>query len=304
VRFPILPSLLSALFALALSQPLTAAETRVYKKAGDRELKLSIVKPPDWKPADRRPALVFFHGGGWVGGGPTQFTRQAEHLAARGMVCIQVEYRLLPRQGKEPPLVCIQDAKSAMRWVRAHAAELGADPARIGAGGGSAGGHLAAFVGMVGGLDDPQDDLRVSPRADALVLFNPVFDNGPDQGWGTALVGERYREFSPAHNISADDPPAIVFLGTQDKLIPVAVARRFQEGMARATAQATQEAEKAADAIRKQASAALELVAAEIPTRPGPEPLRDRCRPYLRGHAAASLVGLVVIGSGVCQRAA
>lgn len=234
VRFPILPSLLSALFALALSQPLTAAETRVYKKAGDRELKLSIVKPPDWKPADRRPALVFFHGGGWVGGGPTQFTRQAEHLAARGMVCIQVEYRLLPRQGKEPPLVCIQDAKSAMRWVRAHAAELGADPARIGAGGGSAGGHLAAFVGMVGGLDDPQDDLRVSPRADALVLFNPVFDNGPDQGWGTALVGERYREFSPAHNISADDPPAIVFLGTQDKLIPVAVARRFQEGMARA----------------------------------------------------------------------
>ena len=71
----------------------------------------------------------------------------------------------------------------------------------------------------------------MSPKADALVLFNPVFDNGPDDGWGQARVGDRYREFSPAHNISPDDPPAIVFLGTQDKLIPVGVVERFQAGM-------------------------------------------------------------------------
>ena len=221
------------------SSPLQSADdavpiTHVYKKVADRELKLSIVNPPDWKATDQRPALVFFHGGGWVGGGPIQFTKHSEYLATRGMVCIQVQYRLLSSKDQEPPLVCVQDAKSAMRWVRSRAAELGIDPKRIGAAGGSAGGHLAAFVGMVEGLDDPQDDLKVSPKANALVLFNPVFDNGPDQGWGTARVGGRYKEFSPAHNVSSDDPPAIIFLGTQDKLIPVAVVERFKMNMEKA----------------------------------------------------------------------
>lgn len=208
-----------------------APRSAVYKRVDDRSLQLTIVNPPDWKASDRRPALVFFHGGGWTGGTPKQFSRHSEYLATRGMICLQVEYRLLDKQSKDPPLVCVQDAKSAMRWVRSHAEELGIDPHRIGAGGGSAGGHLAAFVGMVEGLDDPHDDLGVSPRADALVLFNPVFDNGPDGGWGTARVGERFQEFSPAHNVSKDDPPAIVFQGTEDKLIPVRVVERFQQNM-------------------------------------------------------------------------
>ena len=224
------------LFLFLLTLTLSAGEpiTRIYKRVGDRELKLSIVNPPDWKNSDQRPAMVFFHGGGWVGGGPTQFTQHSEYLATRGMVCIQVEYRLIKKGDSGPPIDCVHDAKSAMRWVRSHAVELGIDPNRIGAGGGSAGGHLAAFVGMVEGLDDPQDGVKISPRANALALFNPVFDNGPDQGWGYARVGERFKEFSPAHNISADDPPAIIFLGTQDKLIPVAVVERFKANMEKA----------------------------------------------------------------------
>ncbi|SKA88509.1 Acetyl esterase/lipase [Prosthecobacter debontii] len=206
--------------------------THVYKHVEGRDLKLTIVNPPDWRAEAKLPAMVFFHGGGWVGGTPTQFTQHSDYLSTRGLVCIQVEYRLLKGQPSEtPPLVCVQDAKSAMRWVRGHAAELGIDPHRIGAGGGSAGGHLAAFVGMVEGKDDPQDNLDISPKANALVLFNPVFDNGPDQGWGYARVKSQYREFSPAHNITADDPPAIIFLGTQDKLIPVSVVERFKSGM-------------------------------------------------------------------------
>lgn len=203
----------------------------VYKRVGSRELKLHVVSPPDATPTDRRPALVFFHGGGWTGGTPAQFNTQSTYLASRGLVCVQVEYRLLDKSDKAPPLVCVQDARSAMRWVRAHAAELGIDPARIGAGGGSAGGHLAAFVGMVEGGDDPVDDLKISPRAAALVLFNPVFDNGTEGGWAQARVGARVKEFSPAHNVSADDPPAIVFLGRDDKLIPVAIVERFQAAM-------------------------------------------------------------------------
>lgn len=202
----------------------------VYKTVGDRELKLYVVEPAT-RGEGLRPAAVFFHGGGWVGGGPKQFNNLCEHLAARGMVAIQVEYRLLDGKTNDPPTKCVSDAKSAMRWVRAHAEELQVDSKRIAAGGGSAGGHLAAFVGMVDGQDDPQDDLKVSAKANALLLFNPVYDNGPDQGWGRARVGDRYQEFSPAHNITSDDPPAIVFLGTKDKLIPVAVAERFQKKM-------------------------------------------------------------------------
>src|SRR5690606_21290442 len=151
--------------------------TIVYKTVGDRELKLAIEKPADWKASDQRPAIVFFFGGGWVGGSPGQCQRQSEYFATRGMVGIRVDYRTIPKADKGPPIVCCADAKSAMRYVRSHAKELGIDPQRIAAAGGSAGGHLAAFVGMVAGQDDPQDDLKVSPRADALVLFNPVFDN-------------------------------------------------------------------------------------------------------------------------------
>ena len=216
--------------ALLLNPLLHGAETVIFKKVEGRELKLLIEKPADWKATDHRPAIVFYFGGGWVGGTPEQFRKQSEYLATRGMVGIRVEYRTIPKGDKGPPTICCADAKSAMRYVRAHAVELGVDPARIAAAGGSAGGHLAAFTGLVDGLDDPQDDLKVSCKPNALVLFNPVFNNGPGQ-WGHERVGDRFMEFSPAHRITKDAPPAIVFLGDQDKLIPVTVLRDFEAGM-------------------------------------------------------------------------
>ncbi|MEI8042941.1 MAG: sulfatase-like hydrolase/transferase, partial [Verrucomicrobiota bacterium] len=177
-------------------------EARVYKTVGNRGLKLFVVKPDGWKVTDQRPGLVLFHGGGWIGGSPAQLNPQAEYLASRGMVCALVQYRFVKKPAATPT-VCIQDAKSAMRWVRSHAAELGINPQRIGAAGGSAGGHLAAFTGMVDGLDDPSDDLTVSARPAATVLFNPVFNNGPGQ-YGHDRVGDRFKEFSPAHNITSN----------------------------------------------------------------------------------------------------
>jgi len=202
-----------------------------YKKAGDRELKLYIVNPPNWKLTDKRPAIVWFHGGGWVKGGPNQFSNQSKYLAERGLICIQVEYRLLPQKVKEPPLMCVQDAKSAMRWVRSHASELGIDPERIAAGGGSAGGHLAAVCGVIDGLDDPNDDLTISAKPQAMLLFNPVLDTGPKTAWGRNLMGDRAEEFSPAHQVKSKAPPAIILLGTADKLIPVATAEKFKAAM-------------------------------------------------------------------------
>jgi acetyl esterase len=208
-----------------------AGEPSVYKTPEGRSLRLWVVKPKDWKESDRRPAAVFFHGGGWTGGRPGQFDTQARYLASRGMVCTLVEYRLLSKgESSTPPVVCCQDAKSAMRWVRSHAGELGIDASRIAGCGGSAGGHLAAFTGMVEGMDDTADDASISARPNSLILFNPVIDNGPD-GWANARVKDRYKEFSPAHNVSKGDPPTIVFLGSKDRLIPVKTIEDFQTSL-------------------------------------------------------------------------
>lgn len=216
---------------IGIAQSDSTTEKLTYKKLGDRELSIIVSKPEDWTSDDVRPAAVFFHGGGWVGGKPGQFDQHCQHLTGRGMVCFQVEYRLLPKKEKQvTPARCIHDAKSAMRFVRSRASEFGIDPNRIASGGGSAGGHLACFVGTTEGVDDPNDDTTVSAKSNAMLLFNPVYNNGPG-GWGTARVGKRFQEFSPAHNISNDDPPSIVFLGTNDKLIPIATAQAFQNEM-------------------------------------------------------------------------
>jgi acetyl esterase len=206
------------------------SETLIYKTVGDQSLKMLVDKPADWQAGDKRPAIVFFFGGGWVGGSVSQFQRHSAYLASRGMVGIRVDYRVIPKDDAGPPVMCVADAKSAMRYVHSHASELGVDPERIAAGGGSAGGHLAAFTVMVGGLDDPQDDVKTPCKPDALVLFNPVFDNGPGQ-WGHERVGDRFREFSPAHNITKGAPPTIVFLGDNDELIPVKVINDYEEKM-------------------------------------------------------------------------
>lgn len=205
-------------------------ETRVYKQTPAGPLSLAIVWPDAWKAADRRPAIVFFHGGGWVGGPEGQFNEQSQYFASRGLVCIQAAYRLLPAKTTVPPDVCIHDARSALRWVRAHASDLGIDPQRIAAGGGSAGGHLAAHLGLAEGMDDPADDRAISAKANALILFNPVLDNRPGN-YGAERVGERLAELSPAHSVSPDDPPAIVFLGTRDQLIPVNTLEDFRDKM-------------------------------------------------------------------------
>lgn len=210
-----------------------ASEALVYKKVDGQELKLLVDKPEGWTAADKRPAIVFFFGGGWVSGTTKQFERHSAYFASRGMVGVRVEYRTIAKGDKGPPLLSCADAKSAFRHVRAHAAGLGIDPERIAGSGGSAGGHLAAFAALVDGLDDPQDDLKVSCKPDALVLFNPVFNNGPGE-WGHERVGKRYLEFSPAHHVKKGVPPAIVFLGEKDDLIPVKVAKDFEKDMKKA----------------------------------------------------------------------
>ena len=202
---------------------------KIYKKVGGHELKLHIFNPDGHKAGDQRPAIVFFFGGGWNGGSPTQFYPQSEYLASRGMVAISAEYRVKNRH-KTSPLECVKDGNSAICWVRAHAGELGIDPKKIAAGGGSAGGHVAAAIGTTKGIVEEGEDPTVSSRPDALVLFNPVFDNGP-KGYGHDRVKAYWKKISPFHNLDKTTPPTIVFLGTKDKLIPVATGEKYRDTM-------------------------------------------------------------------------
>lgn len=211
------------------SPPVPLGTPHVYKKLLGRDLRIYVQTPEGWTAADRRPAIVLFHGGGWTKGTPAVLNDQAAHCSSLGLVTCLAEYRLLTEPAATPE-VCISDAKSALRWVRAHAAELGINPDRIAAGGGSAGAHLAASTTLLGGFDDPDDSLSVSPKPQALVLLNPVIDNGPD-GFGYARVKDRYREFSPAHNVTAGVPPTLILSGTADTTARPGLLEKFTADM-------------------------------------------------------------------------
>jgi len=201
----------------------------LYKQVDSVSLCLHIDYPLGYNPSLSYPAMVFFFGGGWNGGTTGQFEPQAKYFASRGMVCFRADYRVKSRHGTTP-FESLKDAKSAMRYLRTHARELGVDPEKIVASGGSAGGHLAAATAVIEGFNEEGEDLSVSCVPNALVLFNPVFDNGPG-GYGYERIGDRYKDFSPLHNLRAGMPPAVVFLGTEDRLIPVETARYFQTVM-------------------------------------------------------------------------
>jgi acetyl esterase/lipase len=208
--------------------------TKVYKTIGWTKLKLYIYQPSEHNDQEQLPSVVFFHGGGWGGGHAWQFVPQCKYLAERGIVAISVEYRVRKRQGVTP-FECVADAKSAIRWVRVHANELGIDKDRIAAGGGSAGGHLAACTALIKGLDEIDDDLNISSVPNALVLFNPVLDV-PEilhilpKKIIKAFEG-RETEISPIHHIVVGAPPTIIFHGTADDNVPFHQTTRFCEEM-------------------------------------------------------------------------
>jgi len=195
------------------------------------DLHLEVFLPKGHRPTHKRPAIVFFFGGGWVGGSTSQFYPHADYLASRGMVAMAAEYRVAKRHGTSPR-ECVADGKSAVRYLRRHADDLGIDAHRVAAGGGSAGGHVAAATATVTAFDEPGEDSSVSAVPDALVLFNPVYDNGP-KGYGHDRVKAYWQKISPLHNLHKGVPPTIVFLGTRDKLIPVTTAKTFQAAMRR-----------------------------------------------------------------------
>jgi len=189
------------------------------KPAEGKALHLHVFKPE--KTAKSRPCVVFFFGGGWVGGSPSQFYAHANELKKHGVLAISAEYRT-KKSHKTTPQDAVRDAKAAIQWVRGNAEKLGVDPNKIVASGGSAGGHLAACAGVIKGFDEGD----VSSVPNAMVLFNPVIDTTA-KGYGAKKVGDKPEHLSPCHHVRKGLPPTILFHGTKDKVVPFENVERF-----------------------------------------------------------------------------
>lgn len=254
IRFGIV---LAMALSLSYGSPLQAANRRaarpapkslpgsrsvIYKTIDDVELPIHIFEPDGHQPSDKRPAIVFFFGGGWASGSPAQFQYHCQYLASRGMVAMTAEYRVSSRHSVKAAS-CVADAKSAIRWVRLNAEKLGVDPRRIASGGGSAGGHLAAAVGTIDEFDEPGEDSAISSVPNAMMLFNPALVLAPIRdfsggNWDRLAdfqkrMGVEPERISPFHHVHPGQPPTIIFHGTDDKTVPYVTAELFTRKMNR-----------------------------------------------------------------------
>ncbi len=219
------------------------SDTVVYKQVDDVSLRMWLFNPADHDPrTDTRPAVVFFFGGGWRAGTPAQFKTHCRYLASRGIIAATADYRVATRHAVKAD-ACVEDAKSAVRWLRQHASTLGIDPDRICAGGGSAGGHIASCTALIQGLDSDREDKTISSVPNALALFNPAVMLSRLGGFGLAGIpaekvadiatrtGVPAVQISPIHHVRANMPPTIIFHGMADTTVPYATAGEFSRRM-------------------------------------------------------------------------
>ena len=214
-----------------------------YARDGDHPLLLDVYLPEEPAPAGPRPAIVQVHGGAWIAGSRSeQGIPLLNHLARHGWVGFNIDYRLSPRATFPDHVV---DVKRAIAWVRAHAAEYGADPDFVCLTGGSAGGHLCALAALTPGDPEFQPGFEDADTAvAAAVPFYGLYDlTDPEGIYYPELVEwvlerhvfkarlddepERYRAASPVHRVHAEAPPFLILHGERDTLVPVADARRF-----------------------------------------------------------------------------
>jgi acetyl esterase/lipase len=209
-----------------------------YGRAGDYALKLDLYKPVRLsRPA---PALLFIHGGAWKGGNKDVYRPYATRYAAKGYVAACIAYRL---SGRAPFPAAVQDAKCAVRWMRANAAKYGLDPNNICVLGGSAGGHLALMVGYCSddkSLEGDAGHEDFSSRVQAVVdFYGPTDLTIPlvrDVDVVKEFLGKEYdkdpnlyKKASPILHVTPDDPPTLILHGTLDNVVSIKQSDKLVE---------------------------------------------------------------------------
>lgn len=212
----------------------------VYGTAGSEELRLDLARPADLEA--KLPCIIIIHGGGWAQGDKSAHREAIRLVAARGYVAATINYRLLPKHLFPAQ---VQDAKCAVRFLRAHAAQYGIDRERIGAVGDSAGGHLALMLAVTRPHDQLEGDgdwPDTSSAVGAVVSWYGPTDLGAGdlsaigRGIVNAFLGtsapnadapdaaapnaDRVRKASPITYVHSGQPPILLLQGTNDALIP------------------------------------------------------------------------------------
>lgn len=218
-------------------------EDLVYNTVGGVSLAVDIARPRD---ASSSPAVILIHGGAWRLGEKAHVRSMALALAARGYAGVALDYRLADAPERVFP-AAVADARCAVRWLRAHAAEHAIDPDRIGALGFSAGGHLAALLATAPdaqGLDQSCATANVSPRIQAAVAWFAPFDlrrptgsRATDRaisqflGAEPAVDAERATLASPIAHVDVSDPPMLLVHGTDDRVVDIRESRRMRSAL-------------------------------------------------------------------------
>lgn len=227
-------------------QPQQAAETghpvETYKFVGSVGLDAHIFRPAN-APAERAPAILWFHGGSGDTGAWSHCPAFCQQFGELGLVVLQVEYRTYQRFDSTP-LDALADARSAVRWARTNAARLGLDPDRIAVAGFSTGATLAAQTLVAAGLDDADDDPAVSARPDAAVMVSGCYEPETDAYYRRVLEGSAdLARLSPVALARPGLPPSLVIHGGADRVCEFDAAERFvtaATGSARLTTLADQ----------------------------------------------------------------
>lgn len=223
------------------ASPVSTAEYRVQRHL--------IYTPADW-PQQRQadlwlprgpgphPAVLLVHGGGWERGTRSDMDDIAERLARRGYAAVSVSYRFAPEHLFPAPL---HDLQQALRWMRAHAEQYGFDPRRIAAWGYSAGGQLAALLGVIGGndaLDAPHGGEQARVRA--VVAGGTPFDlsryeNSPLTSRYLGATREEnpalHALASPITHVSPGDAPMFIYHAGWDAVVPLEPAEAMKAAL-------------------------------------------------------------------------
>jgi acetyl esterase/lipase len=236
-RMPVPPSPKAPPTPESTAIPNPSRANVVYGEVDGHKLHLDVYEPR--KQTSSAPGIIVIHGGGWTEFDKSIMDGTAAKLARAGFVAFSVDYRLL-KYREHPPRnqwpAQLEDCQRAVRWVRRHAQEYHVDPSQIGSFGHSAGGQLAALLGMTDASDPTEPG--VSSQVQAVVDVSGVSDftgyQGADgDGLFAALFGGTeeqvpavWRAASPVFRVQTDDPPFLLVHGTWDRDVPL---RQSQE---------------------------------------------------------------------------
>ncbi len=222
----------------------------VYGVADGQELRLDVYEPGKHK--SPVPGIILIHGGGWTDFDKSIMDGTAAVMARAGFVAFSIDYRLLKYRERPPRNTWpaqLEDCQLAVRWVRQHAERYQVDPGKIGAFGHSAGGQLAALLGMTDARDtaDPTVSSRVQAVVDVSGVSDLTADHDPDgDALFSALLGGTetqkpavWREASPVFHVQADDPPFLLVHGTRDQDVPLHQSKELADALKKAGVEVT-----------------------------------------------------------------